>query len=92
VSGTAATRPTFAVGVRLRRDAVRDRHVLLYPEGALALNPTAAAVLELCDGERTFDEIVATLSARFGGADVRADVERLLTAIGERGLVVDADT
>jgi pyrroloquinoline quinone biosynthesis protein D len=92
VSGTAAARPRFAVGVRLRRDAVRDRHVLLYPEGALALNPTAAAVLELCDGERTLDEIVATLSARFGGADVRADVERLLTAIAERGLVVDADT
>jgi pyrroloquinoline quinone biosynthesis protein D len=92
VSGPTASRPRFAVGVRLRRDAVRDRYVLLYPEGALALNPTAAAVLELCDGERTLDEIVATLSARFGGADVRADIERLLAAIGERGLMVDADT
>lgn len=84
-------KPRLATGVRLQWDHVRDRHVLLYPEGALALNPTAADVLELCDGERTIEEIARELSARYEGAAVDDDVERLLAAIAERGLVIDAD-
>jgi len=75
----------------MRFDNVRDRHVLLSPEGALALNVTAAAVLELCDGGRTLDEIVDTLSQRYAGADVRSDVEKLLSSVADRGLVVDVD-
>ena len=81
-------RPALAPGVRLRVDEVRGRTVLLYPEGALALNATAAAVLELCDGKRTLDEIETELRSRYGGADVRADVKRLLSRIAERGLLV----
>jgi pyrroloquinoline quinone biosynthesis protein D len=83
-------RPQLAVGVRLHWDRVRDRHVLLYPEGALTLNQTAVDVLQLCDGERTLDAIAATLGERYSGADVRDDVEELLQAIAQRGLVVDA--
>ena len=84
------TKPRLATGVRLRWDAVREHHVLLYPEGALVLNGTAADVLELCDGERTIEDIAQELSPRYQGADVRDDVERLVTAIAEKGLVVDA--
>ena len=84
-------RPKLATGVRLHWDKVRERHVLLYPEGALALNPTAVAVLELCDGERTLDDVSAILSERYDGADVSADVAELLAAIEAKGLVVDAD-
>lgn len=84
--------PKLPEGVRLRFDKVRDRHVLLYPEGAIALNPTAVSVLELCDGVRTIDEIAAELSAKYNGADVRSDVENLVDAIAARGLIVDADS
>jgi pyrroloquinoline quinone biosynthesis protein D len=84
--------PKLPEGVRLRFDKVRDRHVLLYPEGAIALNPTAVSVLELCDGKRTVDEIAAELSAKYNGADVRSDVENLVEAIAARGLIVDADS
>ena len=83
--------PQLATGVRLHWDKVRERHVLLYPEGALALNPPAVAVLELCDGGRTLDEIAGILSERYDGADVKADVEELVLAIAAKGLVVDAD-
>jgi pyrroloquinoline quinone biosynthesis protein D len=86
----ALTRPQLAPGVRLHFDKVRDRQVLLFPEGALTLNPTAVAVLELCDGERDIDAIAAVLSERYSGADVRDDVTELLTAIAEKGLVRDA--
>jgi pyrroloquinoline quinone biosynthesis protein D len=88
---SAIWKPRLATGVRLQWDRVRERHVLLYPEGALALNPTAADVLGLCDGERTVDDIAAELSARYDGSPVGDDVARLVSAIADRGLVIDAD-
>ena len=44
------TRPRLVTGARLRYDEVREEHLLLVPEGAVRLNPSAAEVLELCDG------------------------------------------
>jgi pyrroloquinoline quinone biosynthesis protein D len=82
--------PVLPNGFRLHWDKVRERHVLLFPEGALALNPTAVQVLELCDGKRTIEDIAGELSARFQGADVLADVENLLIALANRGMVIDA--
>jgi len=54
------------------------------------LNPTAAEVLELCDGQRSLDDITSALSARYDGADVDDDVRELIDGLAERGLVVDA--
>ena len=84
------TRPRLVTGARLRYDEVREEHVLLIPEGAVRLNPTAAEVLELCDGERSLDDIVDALAARYEGADVRDDILELVDAMAQRGLVVDA--
>jgi pyrroloquinoline quinone biosynthesis protein D len=84
------TRPRLVTGARLRYDEVREEHLLLIPEGAVRLNPTAAEVLELCNGERSLDDIVDALSARYEGADVRGDVLELVDAMAQRGLVVDA--
>jgi pyrroloquinoline quinone biosynthesis protein D len=83
-------RPRLVDGARLQYDDVREEHLLLIPEGAARLNDTAAEVLALCDGRRSVDEIAATLSARYDGADVAGDVRDLLEGMGERGLVVDA--
>jgi pyrroloquinoline quinone biosynthesis protein D len=85
------TRPRLVTGARLRYDEVREEHVLLIPEGVVRLNPTAAEVLGLCDGERSLDDIVGALSTRYDGADVRDDVLELVDAMAQRGLVVDAD-
>ena len=84
------TRPRLVTGARLRYDEVREEHVLLIPEGVVRLNPTAAEVLELCDGERSLDDIVGALSTRYDGADLRDDVVELVDAMAQRGLVVDA--
>jgi pyrroloquinoline quinone biosynthesis protein D len=83
------THPRLVTGARLRYDEVREEHLLLIPEGAVQLNPTAAEVLELCDGERSLDDIVGALSARYEGADLRDDVLELVDAMTQRGLVVD---
>jgi pyrroloquinoline quinone biosynthesis protein D len=85
------TRPRLVTGARLRYDDVREEHVLLIPEGAVRLNPTAAEVLALCDGERSLDEVVGELSARYEGADLGDDVVELVDAMAQRGLVVDGD-
>jgi pyrroloquinoline quinone biosynthesis protein D len=84
------TRPRLVTGARLRYDEVREEHLLLIPEGAVRLNPSAAEVLALCDGERSLDDIVGALSARYDSADVRDDVVELVDAMAQRGLVVDA--
>jgi pyrroloquinoline quinone biosynthesis protein D len=82
-------RPRLAEGTRLQYDDVRQEHLLLIPEGAVRLNETAAQVLELCDGRCSLDEIAATLSERYEGADVADDVRELVDAMHERGLVID---
>jgi pyrroloquinoline quinone biosynthesis protein D len=84
------TRPRLATGARLRYDEVREEHLLLIPEGAVRLNPTAAEVLELCDGRRSVDEIAETLSQRYEGADLAGDVRELLGGMRDSGLVIDA--
>ena len=84
------TRPRLVTGARLRYDEVREEHLLLIPEGAVRLNASAAEVLELCDGERSLDDIVGALSERYEGADVGDDVRELVDAMAQRGLVVDA--
>jgi pyrroloquinoline quinone biosynthesis protein D len=86
------TRPRLVTGARLRYDEVRQEHVLLVPEGVVRLNPTAAEVLALCDGERSLEDIVGALSARYEGADVDDDVRGLVGAMCQKGLVVDATT
>ena len=83
-------RPRLVDGARLQYDEVREEHLLLVPEGAVRLNATAAAVLELCDGERSVDDIAGALSERYGGADVSADVSELIGGMRDRGLVIDA--
>ncbi|GAA4866292.1 MULTISPECIES: pyrroloquinoline quinone biosynthesis peptide chaperone PqqD [Saccharopolyspora] len=73
--------PALRRGVRLDHDHVRDRPVVLYPEGVLMPNRTATAVLELCDGRTTVDGIAERLRERFSGVreqEVREVLERLV--------------
>jgi pyrroloquinoline quinone biosynthesis protein D len=59
------SRPRLAPHVRLRFDPARERHVLLTPEAVTVLNGTGAAILGLCDGQRTVAEIVAELRGTY---------------------------
>ena len=79
--------PRVAAKARLQWDGVRNRHVLLYPEGLVALNPTAAEILELCDGRRTVEQIVAVLSSKYQSQDIATDVQALLAGLTAKGLV-----
>ena len=78
----------LARGVRLRREADGST-LLLVPEGIVELNEPAAAALELANGTRSTDEIVAALAEQFDDPDgtLRADVRALLADLTERGFV-----
>jgi len=71
---------------RLDYDPARQRPVLLYPEGAVLLNDTGRAILELVDGKRSVSEIAAELSQRYQ-TDVTADVADYLSHLAERELI-----
>ncbi len=51
-------RPQLCRGVRASTDPLSDEAVLLFPEGVLFLNETAAAVVQRCDGNRSVAEVV----------------------------------
>jgi len=73
-------RPRLAPHVRLTFDPAREGHVLLTPESVTVLNGTGAAILGLCDGQRTVAEIVADLCGRYDrvdGDEVRLFLDRL---------------
>ncbi len=71
---------------RLDYDPARQRPVLLYPEGAVLLNDTGRAILELVDGQRTVAQIAAELGQRYQ-TDVTADVTEYLSHLAERELI-----
>lgn len=64
-----AWRPRLAARARLKVDPIAKQEMLLFPEAALALNETGAAILRACDGTRTAPEIVEELSRDYGRAD-----------------------
>ena len=73
-----AWRPRLASRARLKFDPVAKQEMLLFPEAALALNETGAAIVRLCDGARSIDEIVDQLSKKYRQrrsrrADARGD-------------------
>jgi len=72
--------------VRLTYDKTRETHVLLFPEGVLVPNKTAAAVLLMCDGSATVDEIAVELGKQYDG--VRAsEVQEVLNRLEDRRVV-----
>ena len=85
---TPTTIPTLWRLARLDFDPVRQQHVLLYPEGAVLLNDTGAAILQLCDGQRSIAAIAQILGERYN-CDVLADVNEYLWRLAERELIRD---
>jgi len=86
MSVTSDSRPRLWRVARVDYDRVRQRPVILYPEGALFINDTARAILELCDGQRTVGEIATELGTRYN-SDVLPDVLEFLTDMHRREIL-----
>ncbi|MFC5606168.1 pyrroloquinoline quinone biosynthesis peptide chaperone PqqD [Variovorax soli] len=70
---------------RMQFEPSQDHWVLLYPEGMVRLNGSAAEILQRCDGRRTVDEIVAELEAVFAQPSLQDDVVGFLSQARQRG-------
>ncbi|MES2012903.1 MAG: pyrroloquinoline quinone biosynthesis peptide chaperone PqqD [Pseudomonadota bacterium] len=58
-------RPQLDPKYLLRWEKSQDAYVLLYPEGVIKLNATAAEILKRCTGETTTANIAHELKALF---------------------------
>ena len=64
--------------------------MILFPEGAIKLQGTGRQVLERCDGQRTFGEIIGELQKEFGTTDpqkIRRDIGLFLEQLQKKRIV-----
>jgi pyrroloquinoline quinone biosynthesis protein D len=81
--------PRIRRGVKCTFDQIRGSHVVLFPEGVLVLNETAASVVNLCDGTATVGDIALRLTDEFDGVEP-SDIAELVDRLVARR-VVDID-
>lgn len=69
---------------RLQWEPVQNAFVLLYPEGMVKLNTSAAEILKRCDGLHTIDAMVEELEELFNEPNLREPIEGMLRAAFEK--------
>ncbi|WP_416364886.1 pyrroloquinoline quinone biosynthesis peptide chaperone PqqD [Pseudomonas sp. NFX183] len=68
--------PTWRQGYRYQYEPAQKGYVLLYPEGMIKLNDSAALIGGLIDGERDVAAIIAELDKQFPGVpELGQDIE-----------------
>ncbi|MGI6408932.1 MAG: pyrroloquinoline quinone biosynthesis peptide chaperone PqqD [Gammaproteobacteria bacterium] len=71
--------PCLRRGFRFQWEPAQNCHVLLYPEGMIQLNESAALILQQVDGQRTLGEMITALRRQFPDApDLAADVQQFM--------------
>src|ERR1700733_432113 len=83
-----SSQPRLAAGCRW--GGTEEARVILFPEGAIKLQGTGRQVLEQCDGQRTFGQIIQELQAQFTDADpakIRADISQFLEQLRHKRIV-----
>lgn len=83
-----SAQPRLAPGCRW--GGTEENRVILFPEGAIKLQGTGRQVLERCDGQRTFGEIIAGLQKEFGKTDpakIRGDIGTFLEQLQKKRIV-----
>lgn len=75
-------------GVRLRKDPVRGKDVLLAPERAVALDDIAVAIVGAVDGTSTIDQIADKFAAEYGAPkeEILKDITSFAEEFVGRGL------
>jgi len=78
-------RPHLSRLFRMQWEAAQNNYVLLYPEGMVKLNQSAAEILKRCDGEHSVPAIVDELETAFNASDLQADVDEFLRTASAHG-------
>ena len=71
--------PIWRTGYRFQYEPAQKGHVLLYPEGMIKLNDSAALIGGLIDGQRDVAAIIAELDKQFPGVpELGDDIEQFM--------------
>ncbi|WP_028693495.1 pyrroloquinoline quinone biosynthesis peptide chaperone PqqD [Pseudomonas cremoricolorata] len=71
--------PRWRPGYRFQYEPAQQGHVLLYPEGMIKLNESAALIGGLIDGQRSVAQIIGELEQQFPGIpEVAVDIEQFM--------------
>ncbi|MGI2323415.1 MULTISPECIES: pyrroloquinoline quinone biosynthesis peptide chaperone PqqD [Methylococcus] len=73
--------------LRMQWEEAQQRYVILYPEGMIELNETAAAILELCDGQHNLTSIVEKLERKYDASGIEPDVREMLESALNNGWI-----
>lgn len=81
-------RPRLNSKYLFRWEKSQDAHILLYPEGVIKLNASAAEILKRCTGEFTVAEIIAQLNEAFVDApDIAGSINKFLEVSHAKGWI-----
>ena len=82
-------RPRLVSKARLQVDKTSGEPVLLYPEGVVLLNATGEAILQLCDGTRSFLAILERLSETYSATteQLEGDLSDYLFTLHQQSLI-----
>lgn len=80
--------PKLSKLFRLQWEPAQNAYVLLYPEGMVKLNQSAAEILKRCDGNTAVAAIVADLEQTFEAGNLGEEVQNFLGEAYERGWLV----
>lgn len=73
---------------RMQWEEAQNAYVLLYPEGMVKLNQSAAEILKRCDGNSDVAAIVVQLETTFAQTELLGQVQSFLDDASERGWLV----
>jgi pyrroloquinoline quinone biosynthesis protein D len=83
------SKPVLERHARLRHDTARNRWVVLAPERVFEPDAIAIAVLRLCDGSRTVDDIAAELALSYAAdrTEILRDIMPMLQDLADKGVL-----
>ncbi|MCQ9615838.1 pyrroloquinoline quinone biosynthesis peptide chaperone PqqD [Paenalcaligenes niemegkensis] len=79
------SRPALKPLFRMQWEAAQNAYVLLYPEGMVRLNDSAAEILKHCTGTSSVLQMCTELEQQFGVDEIQEDVLQFLNHAIERG-------
>ncbi len=71
-------------------DDINIESTVLFPEGAIRVRGTGKAILRLCDGQKTFQQVIAELQKQYilvSPTRIREDAETYLEKLHEKRIV-----
>ena len=78
--------PYLPRGVRVQRDTIRDRTVLMAPEKVIELDQIGVVILSRVDGQASFGDIVDDLASAYNAPrdQIATDVQHFLQTLRAR--------